>query len=626
MLKMSNSMKIMPISDRIQNIMPVESDIYNYNFKNYDKIQIPTDQPFRQDNLSSYISGKRNGYKPPQTPIIQISLASSNISSLYFSHSPIRIKKRSFNRLELLPKKMENSFSQTNVNNNLSNILKIESYPDSNQLNLDKINILEDSRNDLSSLEVKPIEQIDPSNNNMKLQKSNTNPIFKIPHPITTNNKILNSNINKMADKYINYNYLNYIKNTPKFNESLDFENNLNKIFIKKNDLNNGVSKPLENQLFNSVNNFSKFYLNNDTNNNININNNRYNNDKRKIFKYKETSNNDYFINNNVYNKNNYNTYNEYNPMFNVNNIYNNTMSNNYIKNNILVKELEPQPNFNLSEFIKLSFIGKGSEGVIYCVKWVKNNKKYALKKGLIQDLELLKSKKDEIKMLNDFRNNSKSDGVIKIYGEKCIRTKDGCFDFYEIMEFAERDWEKEIINRGELQLFYNENELMTIMAQIVKTLALLQKNNITHRDIKPQNIMLVNGKFKISDFGNSRMLKREGYCAQRIRGSEMFMSPVMFRGLHANLTQVRHNTYKSDVFSLGMCFLLAAGLSYNPLNTIRELYDMNAIYNIIYSYLGNRYSQNVLNILLSMLQVKEKLRPDFIKLESLFPQMYLMK
>ena len=137
---------------------------------------------------------------------------------------------------------------------------------------------------------------------------------------------------------------------------------------------------------------------------------------------------------------------------------------------------------------------------------------------------------------------------------------------------------------------------------------------------------MLVNGKFKISDFGNSRMLKREGYCAQRIRGSEMFMSPVMFRGLHANLTQVRHNTYKSDVFSLGMCFLLAAGLSYNPLNTIRELYDMNAIYNIIYSYLGNRYSQNVLNILLSMLQVKEKLRPDFIKLESLFPQMYLMK
>ena len=626
MLKMSNSMKIMPISNRIQNIMPDESDIYNYNFKNYDKIQIPTDQPFRQNNLSSYISEKRNGYKPLQTSITQISLASPNISSLYFNHSPIRIKKRSFNRLELLPKKMENSFSQTNVNNNLSNILKIESYPDSNQLNLDKINILEDSRNDLSSLEVKPIEQIDPSNNNMKLQKSNTNPIFKIPHPITTNNKILNSNINKMADKYINYNYLNYIKNTPKFNESLDFENNLNKIFIKKNDLNNGVSKPLENQLFNSVNNFSKFYLNNDTNNNININNNRYNNDKRKIFKYKETSNNDYFINNNVYNKNNYNTYNEYNPMFNVNNIYNNTMSNNYIKNNILVKELEPQPNFNLSEFIKLSFIGKGSEGVIYSVKWVKNNKKYALKKGLIQDLELLKSKKDEIKMLNDFRNNSKSDGVIKIYGEKCIRTKDGCFDFYEIMEFAERDWEKEIINRGELQLFYNENELMTIMAQIVKTLALLQKNNITHRDIKPQNIMLVNGKFKISDFGNSRMLKREGYCAQRIRGSEMFMSPVMFRGLHANLTQVRHNTYKSDVFSLGMCFLLAAGLSYNPLNTIRELYDMNAIYNIIYSYLGNRYSQNVLNILLSMLQVKEKLRPDFIKLESLFPQMYLMK
>ena len=187
-------------------------------------------------------------------------------------------------------------------------------------------------------------------------------------------------------------------------------------------------------------------------------------------------------------------------------------------------------------------------------------------------------------------------------------------------MEYAEKDWEQEIIDRARYHLFYQENEFLGIMAQIINTFSLLQKNHITHRDIKPQNIMLVKGKFKITDFGNARLLKKEGYCVQRIRGSEMFMSPIMFKGLHSNIPQVKHNTYKSDVFSLGMCFLLAAALSYSPLNNIREIFDNNSIYNIIYHSLKNRYSQNFINLIMSMLQVEENLRPDFIKLESLFP------
>ena len=76
---------------------------------------------------------------------------------------------------------------------------------------------------------------------------------------------------------------------------------------------------------------------------------------------------------------------------------------------------------------------------------------------------------------------------------------------------------------------------------QIVKTFSLLQKNHITHRDIKPQNIMIVNGKFKICDFGNARILKREGMVVQRIRGSEMFMSPVIFKAYHSNIHQNFH-------------------------------------------------------------------------------------
>ena len=130
---------------------------------------------------------------------------------------------------------------------------------------------------------------------------------------------------------------------------------------------------------------------------------------------------------------------------------------------------------------------------------------------------------------------------------------------------------------------------------------------------------MIVNGKFKICDFDNARILRKEGYVVQRIRGSEMYMSPVLFWGFHAKMPQVKHNTFKPDVFSLLMCFLLAATLSYSPLNTIREIYDMNVIKKVIRHYLGNRYSSKVYNILFSMLQIEENLRPDFIQLENLF-------
>ena len=243
----------------------------------------------------------------------------------------------------------------------------------------------------------------------------------------------------------------------------------------------------------------------------------------------------------------------------------------------------------------------------------------YALKKGGLNTLELVEKRKEEINMLKNFRKSTGSDGVIRIYGELCMTNEFDYYDFYEIMELADIDWENEITNRGEIHLYYEENELLEIMAQIVRTMALLQKNHITHRDIKPQNIMIVKGRFKICDFGNARILKREGMCYQRIRGSEMYMSPIMFKGYHASMPKVKHNTFKSDVFSLGMCFLLAAALSYNPLNAIREVYDMDVIKKTMRHYLGNRYSQRIFDIIFLMLQVEEMYRPDFIQLEKHF-------
>ena len=280
--------------------------------------------------------------------------------------------------------------------------------------------------------------------------------------------------------------------------------------------------------------------------------------------------------------------------------------------------KIEPKNALNLNEFQLTAQIGKGSYGKIYCVKWKKNNKFYALKKEILTDIDTIQKRKDTLRIIQNFIKTTKSQGIINIYANLILKNNLNLeYQYYELMEKAERDWDQEIRVRGQYNLFYKETELLNIMIQLISTLVLFQKNHITHRDIKPQNILVINGKYKLCDFGEIRVLKRNGLIVQRVRGSELYMSPILFQGLHSNLIQVKHNTYKSDVFSLGMCFFYASSLTYSGVDSIRELDDMVKIKEILFRYLEKRYSENYITLILNMLEVNEDKRPDFIELEK---------
>ena len=278
---------------------------------------------------------------------------------------------------------------------------------------------------------------------------------------------------------------------------------------------------------------------------------------------------------------------------------------------------MEPKGNLLLEEYQFAEAIGKGTFGKIFCVRWIRNNKLYALKKEILTDKENIEKRKDAFKIIRNFIKNTKSKGVVQIYGNLLLKNKiDFEYHYYELMEKAERDWDQEINIRSQYNLYYKENEIINIMKQLIFTLSLLQKNHITHRDIKPQNILIINGRYKLCDFGEIRVLERNGLIVQRVRGSELYMSPILFHGLHLSLIQVRHNTYKSDVFSLGMCLFYASSLTYVGVDSIRELTNMKKIKDILFKHLGKRYSSKYIMFILQMLEVNEEKRPDFIQLE----------
>ena len=103
-------------------------------------------------------------------------------------------------------------------------------------------------------------------------------------------------------------------------------------------------------------------------------------------------------------------------------------------------------------------------------------------------------------------------------------------------------------------------------------------------------------------------------------------MSPILFKAYRkCHLENTEYNAFKSDVFSLGFCVFYAATLTYQSLYDIREIYDMDTEKIIVESYLKGRYSNKFINLILMMLHIKEKKRPDFIELEAWIKNNYFV-
>ena len=281
--------------------------------------------------------------------------------------------------------------------------------------------------------------------------------------------------------------------------------------------------------------------------------------------------------------------------------------------------------NINSDYYSIIQLIGKGTYGKIYLVEDPETKMVYALKKINIGESYELKENLEEYKLTYKLININPKLKIVKKYGIEIKKLDKYNLVMYILMEPANCDWEQELINRRKDSAYYTEDQIMSILKSLVQTFSELQKMGISHRDVKPQNILCYGEEgYKLSDFGEAKTKTDDieiinNTQRQTIRGTELYMSPILFKALRLNIKeQVEYNAFKSDVFSLGMCFLLASSLNYQSLFEIREIYDMDIIAKVVEKYLGNIYSKNFINLILMMLNVDEKLRPDFIELNSL--------
>ena len=133
---------------------------------------------------------------------------------------------------------------------------------------------------------------------------------------------------------------------------------------------------------------------------------------------------------------------------------------------------------------------------------------------------------------------------------------------YFIVMEYVDGKTLKSLIKRrGSLTL----PEVIDIMMQLTSGLACAHDSYIIHRDIKPQNIMILDdGKVKITDFGIAMALNsNELTQTNSVMGSVHYLPPEQANGNGA--------TIKSDIYSLGILMfeLLTGKLPFKGENAV---------------------------------------------------------
>ena len=171
---------------------------------------------------------------------------------------------------------------------------------------------------------------------------------------------------------------------------------------------------------------------------------------------------------------------------------------------------------------------GPVPEGTVVAVK--------VLRQELMHDPDLVRRFKNESKAISLLNHPN----IVKVYDVSVSENLQ-----YIVMEYVDGMTLREYLNERGGKL--TSRETVHFISQILKALEHAHANGVVHRDIKPQNIMLLdNGQLRMMDFGIARISRAENQLTGgKAMGSVHYISPEQAKGDETDFT--------SDIYSVGV-------------------------------------------------------------------------
>ena len=182
----------------------------------------------------------------------------------------------------------------------------------------------------------------------------------------------------------------------------------------------------------------------------------------------------------------------------------------------------------NVYKAVMLGRNGPVPAGTVVAVK--------VLRQEYTHDPELVRRFKNESKAISLLNHPN----IVKVYD---VSVNDQLQ--YIVMEYVDGMTLREYLNERGGKL--TSRETVHFISQILKALEHAHANGVVHRDIKPQNIMLLdNGQLRMMDFGIARISRAENQLLNgKTMGSVHYISPEQAKGDETDCT--------SDIYSVGV-------------------------------------------------------------------------
>jgi serine/threonine protein kinase len=185
--------------------------------------------------------------------------------------------------------------------------------------------------------------------------------------------------------------------------------------------------------------------------------------------------------------------------------------------------------------------IGKGASGIIFKGYHKGTKQDVAVKEIREPNLHDIKRNiKTEIKLMKRLKHPN----IVELYDVVLDYKKSA---IYLVIEYCPQGDFSNFQRRKAIQ----EVHVQKYMKQLMLGLKYLKENNIMHRDLKPQNILISKeGNLKLTDFGYAKVVNGTNAMIKTFCGSPLYMAPEIIKSKGVN-----DYSTKADLWSVGCIF-----------------------------------------------------------------------